>query len=125
MFLLYSYFSLSFLADPFNLDNNLGAGLTRKMAQYILCTFMKGRERFGFPRFIPPEFLQRYFFDVYFLTDGYEAPNDRNWQGLRQKLDTLPRECPLSKPNKRAEQKIEEEERKSTPRREDRRICFE
>ena len=110
--LLYSYFSLSFLTDPFNLDHNLGAGVTRKMAQYIMCTFIKGRERFGFPRFIPPEFLQSYFFDAYFLTDGYEAPNDRNCR-VCGKIGHFAKECPLSKSNKRAEQKLEEEERKA------------
>lgn len=110
--LLYSYFSLSFLIDPFNLDHNLGAGLTRKMAQYIICTFIKGRERFGFPCLIPREFLQRYFFDVYFLTDGYEAPNDRNCR-VCGKIGHFAKECPLSKSNKRAEKKIEEEEREA------------
>ena len=112
MWKLYSDFLLSFLTDPFNLDHNLGAGLTRKMAMYIMCAFIKGRERFGLPCFVPRQFLQRYFFDVYFLTDGYEAPNDRNCR-VCGKIGHIAKECPLSKSNKRAEEKIEEEERKA------------
>lgn len=67
------------IEDPFNLDHNLGAGVTKKMANYILTTFIRGRERFGIPRCdIPKELLQRHFSDVYYLTDGFEAPSDRN-----------------------------------------------
>lgn len=98
--------------DPFNLDHNLGAGVTRKMANYILTTFIRGRELFGCPRYdIPLELSQRYFFDVYYLTDGYEAPNDRNCR-VCGKIGHIARDCPHSKANRRAEQKKEEEERR-------------
>lgn len=85
--------------------------MTKKMANYILTTFIRGRERFGFPRFPPREFLQRYFFDVYFLTDGYEAPTDRNCR-ICGKIGHIAKDCPHSKSNRRAEQRKEEEERK-------------
>ncbi|XP_068677425.1 terminal uridylyltransferase 4-like isoform X2 [Montipora foliosa] len=102
------------IEDPFNLDHNLGAGVTRKMATYIMTAFIKGRERFGFPRYdIPIAFAQQYFFDVYFLTDGYEAPNDRNCR-VCGKIGHIAKDCPRSKSNKRAERlKEEEEERKA------------
>ena len=90
----------------------MGAGVTKKMANYILTTFIRGRERFGIPRYdIPRDFIQRYFFDVYFLTDGFEAPNDRNCR-VCGKIGHIARDCPLSKVNRRAEQRKEEEERK-------------
>ena len=90
----------------------MGAGVTKKMANYILTTFIRGRERFGIPRYdIPRGFIQRYFFDVYFLTDGFEAPSDRNCR-VCNKIGHIARDCPLSKVNRRAEQRKEEEERK-------------
>ena len=82
------------------------------MANYILTTFIRGRERFGFPRYdIPAEHSQRFFFDVYYLTDGYEAPTDRNCR-VCGKIGHIAKDCPHSKANRRAEQKKEEEERR-------------
>ena len=90
----------------------MGAGVTRKMASYILTTFIRGRERFGFPRYdILAEHSQRFFFDVYYLTDGYEAPADRNCR-VCGKIGHIAKDCPHSKANRRAEQKKEEEERR-------------
>ena len=83
------------------------------MANYILTTFIRGRERFGVPVYdLPPEFTQQYFFDVYFLTDGCEAPADRNCR-VCGKIGHFAKECPLSKSNRRAEQKKEEAEREA------------
>ena len=82
------------------------------MAHYILTTFIRGRERFGFPRYdILLEHSQRFFFDVYYLTDGYEAPTDRNCR-VCGKIGHIAKDCPHSKANRRAEQKKEEEERR-------------
>ena len=82
------------------------------MACYIQTALVRGRERFGFPRYdIHAAVVQRYFFDVYFLTDGYEAPNDRNCR-VCGKIGHIAKDCPHSKSNRRAEQKKEEEERK-------------
>lgn len=107
----YVCFYTTYFADPFNLDHNLGAGVTRKMASYIMSTFIRGRELFGFPRYdIPPQLCQRFFFDVYFLTDGYEAPTDRNCR-VCGKIGHIAKDCPRSKSNRRAEEKKEEEER--------------
>jgi len=57
------------------------------------------------------EHLQRFFFDVYFLTDGFEAPADRNCR-VCGKIGHIAKDCPHSKANRRAEQKKEEEERR-------------
>ena len=82
------------------------------MANYILTTFIRGRERFGCPRYnILAEHSQRFFFDVYYLTDGYEAPTDRNCR-VCGKIGHIAKDCPHSKANRRAEQKKEEEERR-------------
>ena len=78
-----------------------------------MSTFIRGRERFGLPRYdIPMQFCQRFFFDVYYLTDGYEAPTDRNCR-VCNKIGHIARDCPRSKANRRAEEKKDAEERKA------------
>ncbi|KAJ7325328.1 Terminal uridylyltransferase 4 [Desmophyllum pertusum] len=51
------------------------------------------------------------FFDVYFLTDGYEAPTDRNCR-VCGKIGHIAKDCPHNKSNRRAEQKKEDDERR-------------
>uniref|UniRef100_A0A8B9IQ10 RNA uridylyltransferase n=1 Tax=Anser cygnoides TaxID=8845 RepID=A0A8B9IQ10_ANSCY len=60
------------IEDPFDLNHNLGAGVSRKMTNFIMKAFINGRKLFGTP-FYPTE----YFFDSKVLTDGELAPNDR------------------------------------------------
>ena len=65
--------------DPFELDHNLGAGVSGKMANDILTIFIRERERFEFPREdIRPELTPQYIFDVYSraITDWHETPTD-------------------------------------------------
>ncbi|CAL4145442.1 unnamed protein product, partial [Meganyctiphanes norvegica] len=37
------------IEDPFDLNHNLGAGLSRKMNTFIMKAFIRGREIFGTP----------------------------------------------------------------------------
>ncbi|KAF8766861.1 Terminal uridylyltransferase 4 like protein [Argiope bruennichi] len=85
------------IEDPFDLDHNLGAGLSRKMNSYILKAFMKARERFGCP--IPIEKLkygQAYLFNRQFLNSGVEPPQDRGC-GNCGKIGHIARNCPHEK----------------------------
>uniref|UniRef100_A0A8C1KS64 Terminal uridylyl transferase 7 n=1 Tax=Cyprinus carpio TaxID=7962 RepID=A0A8C1KS64_CYPCA len=68
------------IEDPFDLSHNLGAGLSRRMASFILKAFINARTVFGTPvRCFPPEYSNKmeYFFDPEMLTEGKLAPNDR------------------------------------------------
>ncbi|KTG33814.1 hypothetical protein cypCar_00011525 [Cyprinus carpio] len=68
------------LVNPFDLSHNLGAGLSRRMASFILKAFINARTVFGTPvRCFPPEYSNKmeYFFDPEMLTEGKLAPNDR------------------------------------------------
>ncbi|KAM6392196.1 terminal uridylyltransferase 7 isoform 1-T1 [Rhynochetos jubatus] len=68
------------IEDPFDLNHNLGAGLSRKMTNFIMKAFINGRRVFGTPiKTLPKEYLSKmvYFFDPGILTEGELAPNDR------------------------------------------------
>ncbi|XP_053326372.1 terminal uridylyltransferase 4 [Spea bombifrons] len=65
------------IEDPFDLNHNLGAGVSRKMTIFIMKTFINGRKLFGTSFYPQPMYEAEYFFDSKVLTDGELAPNDR------------------------------------------------
>uniref|UniRef100_A0A8D2M7C4 Terminal uridylyl transferase 4 n=1 Tax=Zonotrichia albicollis TaxID=44394 RepID=A0A8D2M7C4_ZONAL len=65
------------IEDPFDLNHNLGAGVSRKMTNFIMKAFINGRKLFGTPFYPAVGREAEYFFDSKVLTDGELAPNDR------------------------------------------------
>uniref|UniRef100_A0A6I8NCT1 RNA uridylyltransferase n=1 Tax=Ornithorhynchus anatinus TaxID=9258 RepID=A0A6I8NCT1_ORNAN len=65
------------IEDPFDLNHNLGAGVSRKMTNFIMKAFINGRKLFGTPFYPHIGREAEYFFDSKVLTDGELAPNDR------------------------------------------------
>uniref|UniRef100_A0A3B4F470 CCHC-type domain-containing protein n=1 Tax=Pundamilia nyererei TaxID=303518 RepID=A0A3B4F470_9CICH len=87
------------IEDPFDLNHNLGAGLSRKMTNFIMKAFINGRRVFGTPiRYFPPVYLSQmeYFFDPEVLTEGEVAPNDRCCR-ICGKIGHFMKDCPLRK----------------------------
>ncbi|PIK49155.1 putative terminal uridylyltransferase 4 isoform X4 [Apostichopus japonicus] len=84
------------IEDPFDLDHNLGGALSRKMANYIMLIFRKGRERFGTPQNTPKQIshLYRFFLDYQYLTDGQQPPNDRGCR-ICGKIGHYVKDCPI------------------------------
>ncbi|XP_053323295.1 terminal uridylyltransferase 7 [Spea bombifrons] len=84
------------IEDPFDLNHNLGAGLSRKMTNFIMKAFINGRRVFGTP---VKEFSKEYptnmeyFFDPEVLTEGELAPNDRCCR-ICGKIGHFMKECP-------------------------------
>lgn len=74
------------IEDPFELSHNLGSGISRKMAVYIIKIFLRSRNLFGTFNtemwsekgwdFNNPNLAKAYF-SANLLTDGEEVPNDR------------------------------------------------
>uniref|UniRef100_A0A7N6A8I3 CCHC-type domain-containing protein n=1 Tax=Anabas testudineus TaxID=64144 RepID=A0A7N6A8I3_ANATE len=80
------------IEDPFDLNHNLGAGLSRKMTNFIMKAFINGRTLFGTPvKVFPP-----YFFDPEVLTEGEVAPNDRCCR-ICGKIGHFMKDCPMRK----------------------------
>uniref|UniRef100_A0A3Q1FHR4 CCHC-type domain-containing protein n=1 Tax=Acanthochromis polyacanthus TaxID=80966 RepID=A0A3Q1FHR4_9TELE len=75
------------IEDPFDLNHNLGAGVSRKMTNFIMKAFINGRKLFGTP------FYPDYFFDSKVLTDGELAPNDRCCR-ICGKIGHYMKDCP-------------------------------
>ena len=74
------------IEDPFELSHNLGSGISRKMAVYIIKIFLRSRNLFGtFNTEMWSEKgwdfnnqnLAKAYFSASLLTDGEEVPNDR------------------------------------------------
>uniref|UniRef100_A0A3Q3D744 CCHC-type domain-containing protein n=1 Tax=Hippocampus comes TaxID=109280 RepID=A0A3Q3D744_HIPCM len=85
------------IEDPFDLSHNLGAGLSRKMTNFIMKAFINGRTVFGTPvTAFPPEYPRQmeYFFDPQVLTEGEVAPNDRCCR-ICGKIGHFMKDCPM------------------------------
>uniref|UniRef100_A0A8C1XKX3 Terminal uridylyl transferase 4 n=1 Tax=Cyprinus carpio TaxID=7962 RepID=A0A8C1XKX3_CYPCA len=50
----YFFFFFFFFTDPFDLNHNLGAGVSRKMTNFIMKAFINGRKLFGTPFYPQP-----------------------------------------------------------------------
>ncbi|NWU99289.1 TUT7 uridylyltransferase, partial [Upupa epops] len=85
------------IEDPFDLNHNLGAGLSRKMTNFIMKAFINGRRVFGTPiKTFPKEYPSKmeYFFDPDVLTEGELAPNDRCCR-ICGKIGHFMKDCPM------------------------------
>ncbi|NXC35396.1 TUT7 uridylyltransferase, partial [Campylorhamphus procurvoides] len=85
------------IEDPFDLNHNLGAGLSRKMTNFIMKAFINGRRVFGTPiKTFPKEYPSKmeYFFDPEVLTEGQLAPNDRCCRTCG-KIGHFMKDCPM------------------------------
>ncbi|NWU38121.1 TUT7 uridylyltransferase, partial [Hylia prasina] len=85
------------IEDPFDLNHNLGAGLSRKMTNFIMKAFINGRRVFGTPKKVfPKEYPSKmeYFFDPDLLTEGELAPNDRCCRTCG-KIGHFMKDCPM------------------------------
>ncbi|KAJ8305343.1 hypothetical protein KUTeg_015888, partial [Tegillarca granosa] len=84
------------IEDPFDLNHNLGSGLSRKMNQFIIKAFIRGRYLYGSPIDNIPQSYQSiadYFFDPKKLTEGM-PPNDRCCRACN-KIGHIAKECPI------------------------------
>ncbi|XP_028299664.1 terminal uridylyltransferase 4, partial [Gouania willdenowi] len=110
------------IEDPFDLNHNLGAGVSRKMTNFIMKAFINGRKLFGSPFYPPPGTEVDYFFDSKVLTDGELAPNDRCCR-ICGKIGHYMKDCPKRRRMKKKEndkdEDVKDEERELKERR-----CF-
>ncbi|XP_029472956.1 terminal uridylyltransferase 7 [Rhinatrema bivittatum] len=91
------------IEDPFDLNHNLGAGLSRRMTNFIMKAFINGRRVFGTPvKGFPKEYPTKmeYFFDPDVLTEGELAPNDRCCR-ICGKIGHFMKECPMRRKRRR------------------------
>ncbi|KAJ8392523.1 hypothetical protein AAFF_G00074010 [Aldrovandia affinis] len=109
------------IEDPFDLSHNLGAGVSRKMTNFIMKAFINGRKLFGTPVYPQPGMEVDYFFDSKVLTDGEQAPNDRCCR-VCGKIGHYMKDCPKKQRVRKKENEKDEdaeEERETRERR-----CF-
>ncbi|KAM9832244.1 terminal uridylyltransferase 4 [Neosynchiropus ocellatus] len=109
-------------ADPFDLNHNLGAGVSRKMTNFIMKAFINGRKLFGTPFFPICGHEAAYFFDSRVLTDGELAPNDRCCR-ICGKIGHYMKDCPKRRRIKKKENDKEEDVKEDEREQKDRR-CF-
>ncbi|CAM9173599.1 unnamed protein product, partial [Lampetra fluviatilis] len=84
------------IEDPFDLNHNLGAGVSRKMTNYIRKALVNGRRVFGTPIAAPPHpyrSFMEYLLSAELLTDGEVAPNDRCCR-ICGKIGHFMKDCP-------------------------------
>ncbi|XP_023582837.1 terminal uridylyltransferase 4 isoform X7 [Trichechus manatus latirostris] len=86
------------IEDPFDLNHNLGAGVSRKMTNFIMKAFINGRKLFGTPFYPLIGREAEYFFDSRVLTDGELAPNDRCCR-VCGKIGHYMKDCPKRRRN--------------------------
>uniref|UniRef100_A0A673N9B0 CCHC-type domain-containing protein n=1 Tax=Sinocyclocheilus rhinocerous TaxID=307959 RepID=A0A673N9B0_9TELE len=110
------------IEDPFDLNHNLGAGVSRKMTNFIMKAFINGRKLFGTPFYPQLGTEADYFFDSKVLTDGELAPNDRCCR-ICGKIGHYMKDCPKRRRMKRKENEREEEIREEDREPRERR-CF-
>uniref|UniRef100_A0AAY4DIK9 RNA uridylyltransferase n=1 Tax=Denticeps clupeoides TaxID=299321 RepID=A0AAY4DIK9_9TELE len=110
------------IEDPFDLNHNLGAGVSRKMTNFIMKAFINGRKLFGTPFYPQPGMEAEYFFDSKVLTDGELAPNDRCCR-ICGKIGHYMKDCPkrrrMKKKENEKDEEVKEEDREPRERR-----CF-
>ncbi|XP_070602010.1 terminal uridylyltransferase 4 isoform X2 [Erythrolamprus reginae] len=112
------------IEDPFDLNHNLGAGVSRKMTNFIMKALINGRKLFGTPYYSISGREAEYFFNSKVLTDGELAPNDRCCR-VCGKIGHYMKDCPKrrrvkKKENERDDEKeVKEEERDTREKR-----CF-
>ncbi|XP_037325740.2 terminal uridylyltransferase 4 isoform X1 [Pungitius pungitius] len=110
------------IEDPFDLNHNLGAGVSRKMTNFIMKAFINGRKLFGTP-FCPLQGTEvDYFFDSKVLTDGELAPNDRCCR-ICGKIGHYMKDCPKRRRMKKKENDKDEDTKEEERELKDRR-CF-
>ncbi|XP_066479231.1 terminal uridylyltransferase 4 isoform X1 [Tiliqua scincoides] len=112
------------IEDPFDLHHNLGAGVSRKMTNFIMKALINGRKLFGTPFYPVVGREAEYFFNSKVLTDGELAPNDRCCR-VCGKIGHYMKDCPKrrrlkKKENERDDEKeVKEEDRETREKR-----CF-
>ncbi|NXG03192.1 TUT4 uridylyltransferase, partial [Sakesphorus luctuosus] len=112
------------IEDPFDLNHNLGAGVSRKMTNFIMKAFINGRKLFGTPFYPAVGREAEYFFDSKVLTDGELAPNDRCCR-VCGKIGHYMKDCPKRRRLKKKEnEKDDEKEVKEEDRETREKRCF-
>ncbi|XP_064003459.1 terminal uridylyltransferase 4 isoform X4 [Pogoniulus pusillus] len=112
------------IEDPFDLNHNLGAGVSRKMTNFIMKAFINGRKLFGTPFYPAVGREAEYFFDSKVLTDGELAPNDRCCR-VCGKIGHYMKDCPKRRRLKKKEnEKDDEKDTKEDDRETREKRCF-